>query len=162
MTTTATTTTRRAFGLTKPQAEEIRRIADRDGGLLSPEAVVEHARDPSSALHTRFEWDDTEAARCWRLEQARQLIRVHVEVVDGDAEPVRTYVSLRRDRVGANGQAPTYRALRDVMLDPQLRQELLTEAAADVRWLQSKFRALKQIASKFAEVGEAIEAERRR
>jgi len=45
------------------------------GGILTPEAVVEDARDPDSPLHGEFNWDDASAAHQHRLDQARALIR---------------------------------------------------------------------------------------
>lgn len=62
-------------------ADRLARISKRNGGILTPDAVVEDAQDESSPLHTQFEWDDGEAAKQWRLEQARTLIRsVKVEI----------------------------------------------------------------------------------
>jgi hypothetical protein len=42
---------------------------------LTPEAVVEAARDEASPLHGYFEWDDASAAHAHRLHQARVLIK---------------------------------------------------------------------------------------
>ena len=65
-------------------ATELSKLEDRNG-RLTPEAVVEAARSPNSPLHDRFEWDNSKAGDCWRLEQARRLIRyVTVEIEDGD------------------------------------------------------------------------------
>lgn len=50
-------------------------LAERDGGRLTPDAVVEAARDPTSPLHDHFTWDDTLAAQKCRLDEARTLIR---------------------------------------------------------------------------------------
>jgi hypothetical protein len=51
-------------------------------GKLTPFDVIEAARDKTSPLHEYFEWNDTEAARLYRIEQARGLIRtVKIEVV---------------------------------------------------------------------------------
>ena len=59
------------------------------GGVLSPANVIEAARDPNSAMHGQFEWDDSEAAQAYRLQQARALIRrVKVNVVRSDQEVV--------------------------------------------------------------------------
>lgn len=44
-------------------------------GLLSPEAIVDAARDPASPLHAHFEWDDARAGHHYRVSQARTLIR---------------------------------------------------------------------------------------
>lgn len=57
------------------------KIAAECGGNLTPDAVLEDARSKKSPLHDCFEWDDSEAAHRYRLEQARTLIRsVRVEV----------------------------------------------------------------------------------
>lgn len=42
---------------------------------ITPENVLEYAKDPDSELHKCFDWDDTSAANKYRLTQARQVIR---------------------------------------------------------------------------------------
>lgn len=59
-------------------------------GRITPDVVLDAARDPASALHDQFEWDDSVAAHKHRLGQARQLIR-NVEV----------HVTINRVRTGA-------------------------------------------------------------
>ena len=60
-------------------------IAESNGGRLTPELVVEAARDPASPLHSHFEWDDPKAAAAHRLDQARTLIRsVKIQVTISD------------------------------------------------------------------------------
>jgi hypothetical protein len=52
-----------------------------ENGRLSPDDVIERAKDPTSPLHEHFIWDDTEAAEKFRRMQASHLIRsVKVEV----------------------------------------------------------------------------------
>jgi hypothetical protein len=45
---------------------ELRQIEQKAGGVLQPESVVDFARNPKTALHGAFTWDDTEAARKYR------------------------------------------------------------------------------------------------
>jgi hypothetical protein len=52
----------------------------KDAGKLTPEVVVEFARDENSTLHKLFTWDDSKAAEQYRLQQARNIIN-NVEVV---------------------------------------------------------------------------------
>lgn len=62
-------------------ATELRALQNPDGRLL-PADVVAAARSPDSPLHKHFTWDDSEAARLRRLDEARALIRrVNIEVV---------------------------------------------------------------------------------
>lgn len=67
-------------------------IASSNGGVLTPELVLNMARDKNHPLHASFEWDDSEAAHKWRLEQAARLIRASKFVAflnEKDDEPIR-------------------------------------------------------------------------
>src|SRR5690349_24796471 len=85
-------------------------IAKRNGGVLSPEAVIAAARSEASPLHKFFTWDVQQAAQERWVDQACQLIRkFKVEVTiepftfkapafirDPQDRVKRTYVSLGR------------------------------------------------------------------
>lgn len=120
---------------------ELRRITAEHGGLLRPEDVVEAARPAASPLHHRFEWDDTEAARQYRLVQAEQLIRVSVIVV-GAETPLQTrcFVSLTTDRPHG-----IYREVISVMQDPDQRSQLLMDAYSEMTRFQKKFAGLQEL-----------------
>lgn len=49
-------------------------------GKLTPETVVQNAKNKKSILHELFEWDNTIAGEKYRLQQARTIIN-NVEVV---------------------------------------------------------------------------------
>jgi len=126
---------------------ELEALAARNGGVLSVHAVVEAAEPEDSVLHDWFEWDDGEAAALWRLEQARQLIRVAVTVIDRpDTKPVevRTFVSLPSDR-HAGGYRLTVRCLED----SDLRGEMLADALRELNRLRAKYQTLKELAPVF-------------
>lgn len=55
-------------------------------GTLTPEAVLADAADPTSVLHSCFEWDDSKAAHQYRLDQARGLIRIRMTYVVDEVE----------------------------------------------------------------------------
>jgi len=56
-------------------------LADVNGGRLTPEAVLEAAKNDGHPAHHCFTWDDSEAAHLQRLHEARRLIRsVKVEI----------------------------------------------------------------------------------
>lgn len=65
-------------------------------GKLTADIVVDEAKNPRSALHGEFEWDDSKAAHEHRLQHARSLIR-SITVVYEEAEPVRHYVRVSQD-----------------------------------------------------------------
>lgn len=54
--------------------EELRELDKKE--KLTPSEIVKEAEDPKSPLHPYFTWEDTEAARLWRLEEARIVIKI--------------------------------------------------------------------------------------
>jgi hypothetical protein len=81
--------------------EAIKELEDRYG-RLTPEQVVDEAKDAKSPLHQFFDWDDSSAALSWRIEQARELIRrVKIEVVYED-RPVRVVRYVRDPRCNSS------------------------------------------------------------
>jgi len=96
-------------GLTRQRMAAIREELERLGTetLLTPETVVEAARDPRSPLHSQFEWDDEAAGEAYRIQQARALIkRVRVDVVRADQTVIHAPVFVRAPS-GGEGYALT-------------------------------------------------------
>lgn len=126
--------------------QELKRIAKENGGLLQPEVVVDEARLVSSPLHSRFEWDNTVAGQQYRIWQARQLIRVSVEVLAGTDKACEVFVSLTPDRERESGG---YRVMADVLSDADLRNQMLSDALEELELFREKYRKLKELASVF-------------
>lgn len=75
---------------------------EREAGTLSPHDVVESARHEDSPLHSYFTWDDTEAAKRYRLYQASALIRkVRIEVGES-AQAVSCPIYVRNPEAAPN------------------------------------------------------------
>jgi len=132
--------------------DELAQLERVHGGSIPPKAVVEFAKDPNTALHSQFEWDDGVAAEKWRLVQARRVLRVYVEPVDlgmSDKVTVRAYVSLPSDRKTGAG----YRPIRDVLDNETWRKELLSTAKAELKFFRAKYKTLTEL----AEVHKAID-----
>ena len=128
----------------KKVVAELRGLHKQNDGVLSPSVVVEAARPVKSALHKCFEWDDSVAAQQWRLEQARNLLRVVVELLDvPDATPTRVFVSLSTDRTQEGGG---YRSLVSVLSDTEMRKQLLADAVSDMRLFKLKYQKLSELA----------------
>lgn len=64
-----------AHELKKAATAEVERIARNNGGKITATEIVEAASDPTSPMHSQFEWEDDQAAHKYRLIQARMLIR---------------------------------------------------------------------------------------
>lgn len=114
-------------------------------GRLEAEDVVQAAVVDDHPLHEFFCWDDGEAARLYRIEQARGLIQMVVVEMPrpGDGKPVavRFYHSLDQDRRRGGG----YRNITEITAQPDLWASLLAEAQTDLnRWAQ-RYRQLESI-----------------
>lgn len=124
---------------------ELESLADAGGGLLTPEAVVEFAKNPTTALHGEFTWDDSEAGRLYRLQQARSVIRVHVEMLPSIGQTTRAFVSIPSDRANAGG----YRRTSDVLANPRWRGQAYEDALKHVGSLRKRFAYLPELAPLF-------------
>lgn len=123
---------------------------------LTPEHVVDAARDAQHPLHHRFEWSDVEAGRSYRLEQARDLIRtVKIRYAESDTEvkEVRAFVA---SRTGADPHKPVYRPTDEVMADPFARQLLLQEARREALTFQRKYAHLEEYAEIVIGIARAV------
>jgi len=126
-----------------PQAvgEALQAIRDEKGSLTAP-LVVEAATPEDNLLHRYFEWDDQKAATRWRLEQAGQIIRsvVVATTPNGEdlAQPVRAFchVVIEEDS--------SYESVQAVMIDPDLRLQVLDEVAKDLATTRRKLESLKE------------------
>ena len=126
---------------------ELKRIQSAHNGMLHPSDVVEYASNPKTALYSAFEWSDTVAARKYRLEQARNLIRVTVEIVSrktGDIS-VSAFVALREDRKGDGG----YRYAPALIKSKSGRAAMLDTALWELRMFQQKYAELKELCGVF-------------
>lgn len=130
-------------------------IAEQNNGVLQVDAVIAAARPNDSPLHSKFTWDNTEAAHKWRQEQARALIRVTVKYLPQINDCVRVFVSLTTDQAEEGGG---YRHLVSVMSNKEQREQLLEDAHADMQRFRQKYRHL----SELADVIEAMTKTQRR
>ncbi len=123
-------------------ARELEGLRKKHGGTLTPAAVVAFARNKKTALHSRFCWDDTEAASKYRLWQARHIV-ASVRFTPSDTEDlnVRAYVSLGPDRKDGGG----YRAVVDVMDDAERQWQMMSDALAELRAIRRKYKELKEL-----------------
>lgn len=127
---------------------ELEAIRLKNGGLLTEEAILNVAKAKSHPLHSEFTWDNTAAAKLWRLEEARRLIRsVYITLESPKHAPVsvRAYASLPSDREAAGG----YRAIQDVLADKDLRKELLAAALSELEAFKRRYSNLAQLAPVF-------------
>lgn len=107
-------------------------LAQRNGGVLRVDDVLEEARQEGSILHKHFEWNNDKAAEQYRRDQARALIqRCKITLVDNTPVQVRAFVSLPSDRDAGGG----YRLTAEVVSDETMKAELVRDIKMTIaRW----------------------------
>ena len=137
----------------KTRIEELKAIAMKHGGVLKPDDVVSFAKDPETSLHAAFDWNDTDAAQKWRIEQARGIIQVAVEIimVKNKEISVRVFISpiAARKENGDGG----YKLVESLLHNRKGRREILETALSELDVFQKKYNWLSELVKVF----EAIE-----
>lgn len=122
--------------------EEINGLVAKHGDQLTPAQVLAYARDPSTALHEQFEWNNETAGERYRLVHARDLIRrvvVHIDQGVGH-KPLKVRALVNVDR-GSRAYVPiavvrqsdesTQKVIHQLLLDLEsAKRRLLSHAAA--------------------------------
>ena len=96
----------RIKGIDPQKAGESLEELRKNGDGIKTESVVNMAKKPTSPLHPAFEWDDSKAAKKFRLEQARYLIRSIQVTIDTTSPPEPAFVNI------ASGGISYYQATR--------------------------------------------------
>lgn len=105
---------------------------------LTPDLVVDVARDPEHPLHGRFEWDDSVAGDAWRRHQARELIR-SVKVVYRKAEADKPERSVRAFHAVRREDGHTFEPVEKVAEDPFTRKLVLADMEREWKQLHQRY-----------------------
>lgn len=125
---------------------------ERAHGAITPELVLEDARDSGAMLHDCFEWQDSVAAEKYRLSQAGALIRNLVVVNVQEQKPekhgaVRAFVNVSEETQGL------YKSVGVVSRCPEEREQVLKRAMQELNAFREKYQSL----SEFFDVFQAID-----
>lgn len=127
----------------------LKKIAALSGGRITPDAVLADAKSPKSPLHDQFEWDDSEAAKQWRLNQARELIRsVRVDITTES----RTVSTVCYVRDPSAGEAQGYVEVAKLRDNKSLASEALHAEIRQANALVARARSLAEALGLSAEI----------
>lgn len=133
----------------KAIADRLEKIAGLNGGRITPDAVLLDAKSPKSPLHDQFDWDDSTAAKSWRLSQARELIRsIRVEITTD----TRTVSTVRYVRDPAAGEAQGYVEVAKLRDDKTLAIEALQGEIRQANALVARARSIADALGLSAEI----------
>ena len=125
---------------------DAQRVADEIGeNRITPEQILEKARDVNSELHKCFEWNDSIAAEKYRLQQARSIILNLVYVPKKDDERLVRCFELTTER-------KTYQPTHMFLKQEDEYQALLKRAYEEFRALKKKYAMLTELEKVFEEI----------
>ena len=111
--------------------EALADIRERRGGKLEPQDVVDAARH-DNALHGAFEWDYSVAGEAFRRDQARNLIRsvvIIIEELDAPEQPAFVHILI----VSEDGERHSYYQDAEVAAsNPEERASVLREPRGNI------------------------------
>lgn len=146
---------------------ELTRLGLGHDGYIDPEVVVEAAAHPDSPMHRYFTWDDTEAARRYRIAQAGQLVR-RVTLTILRPAPAGGPVEVRRVRAvqsspldrqprGTEGHTGSYMRVENLMADPARRKAMVAQTIVELEGIRKRRRELTELAEVWAAIDRAAE-----
>lgn len=115
-------------------AQKLAEIAEAHG-RLTPDLVVEEAKNPESVLHGLFEWDDEQAGHQHRLFQARQIITSVRVVITTENKKISTVYYVRDPEADPMEQG--YVSIDKLKTDKDLaRESIVMEFSRATAYLQ--------------------------
>lgn len=107
-------------------------------GFITPKIVVKDAESKSSPLHSYFDWNDTIAAKRWRIEQAKYLLRtISVTIVSENKPAIRHFFSITPTKEMKTDEIRVYVPVSAVMSNKDSRKEVIAYALRELEgWTQ--------------------------
>lgn len=122
---------------------DAQKVAEEIGfGKFTPMEVLEKAKDETTELHKCFEWNDSIAAEKYRLEQAKNIIRMLVyEKETKEQQVVRYYAKTETKHV--------YQPTKQFLVQEDEYQGLLRRALAELEAFKNKYHTLTELENIF-------------
>lgn len=104
---------------------------------ITPEHIVEYAqRHKDSELYKCFEWDDTEASKKWRLQQARLIIcSIKLEIKEEPKKVQRVYVNIK----DKDSEEKVFKNINEVINNDEEYQQLIEKAKRDIESCKERY-----------------------
>lgn len=135
-------------------------LVEENNGALTPEQVVEDAKEPTSPLHDYFMWDNAKAAAQWRLDQARYLMRSITVVIKREdtkeEESARYLYNIKSVPVDEEIQQ-VYVPIQRVMAEEDLRSQVIEEALRKIEHWRARYRQYREFATIFTAIDQVRE-----
>lgn len=145
-------------GLYKADAETVYREITEIGEEVTPEEIVEKARNENTELHKCFEWHDRVAAEKYRIQQAQSIVRNIAHTVEyRDASGDEKTVTVRAI-LCTNQRDNKYETIQRCIENPDSFARLKATMLRDLEQFKRRYEKYSAIRAEFAELFEIIEA----
>lgn len=147
--------------ITPQVINELTYIAQHGG--LTPENIVDRAKDSTNVLHSLFEWDDSIAAKNWRLQQSRMLINEVKIVIEEREYYAFENVSVAVSSIDGTQEASVsreYKPIIEILSNQVLRQQVIRQALMNLSYWEhqnEKYTELAPIIASARETRERLE-----
>ena len=122
---------------------DAQKVAEEIGfGKFTPMEVLEKAKDETTELHKCFEWNDSIAAEKYRLEQAKNIIRMLVYEKETKEQPVVRYYAKTETK-------HVYQPTKQFLVQEDEYQGLLRRALAELEAFKNKYHTLTELENIF-------------
>jgi len=118
------------------------KLIEKKFGEVTPEIIVDEARNPKNLLHNYFEWDNNIGAEKWRRQQARNIIN-HLIVIreyKGNEKEIKAYFS-----VMINEKEKRYVSIEAVLKSKDFREQIISEALREIIYWKEKYKDYQEL-----------------
>ena len=139
------------YAVPAQQAGEYMEMIRRQRGQLTPAILLEESRSEDALLHNCFEWNDTEAAEKYRLNQSRLFIaNIKVTVLDDGgtkkAECVRAFVNVSDQ---SHRESGVFVPIMEAISNRDSRDAVLQNAIRELEQFKNKYSSLYELSKVF-------------
>lgn len=111
---------------------------------ITPEKVLERAKDENSELHKCFEWNNDVAAEKYRTIQAGNVVRMlYIEPKGEDTPPV---------RILCRTSDTVYQPIRTFLTNTTEYEALLKRALSELESFRNKYKTLSELEQVFEQI----------
>jgi len=120
--------------------------------IVTPEQIVDDAKNPKRAYHEYFEWDDLTAAHEHRVQQAREMTRsiVQVRIINNEEKPIRAFYNIVR------GDNKGYGKQEYVFKHDDLRRQILDKAMKEVVGWRQRYNDYSELSKIHSAIDETV------
>ena len=139
-------------------SDAIRALAEKHGKITA-ELVLKSAEKKTSPLHNHFDWDDSSAAKRYRLVQAGELIRrIKVDYIISETNTVRVRAFHNVSDQAEEDPETYYVSLSEALTVESYHGQLMANCKRDMIAFRAKYAALTECEKVMEAMGELIES----